>query len=49
MLYDAIYLYSVGLEAILGKGMDERNGTEIIAELRNETFYGRLLISFKNT
>ena len=49
MLYDAIYLYSVGLEAILGKGMDVRNGTEIIAELRNETFYGRLLISSKTT
>ena len=43
MLYDAIHLYSIGLEAILGKGLDERNGTEIIAELRNETFYGMFL------
>ena len=42
MLYDAVYLYALGLNAVFWQGLDERNGTQIISELVNHTFHGML-------
>ncbi|XP_052805172.1 atrial natriuretic peptide receptor 1-like isoform X4 [Mya arenaria] len=40
MLYDAVYLYALGLDKTLELGLDERNGSQIIDQLLLHSFQG---------
>ena len=39
-LYDAVLLYAIGMNEILNKGLDYRNGTLIASYMRGKFFKG---------
>jgi hypothetical protein len=40
MIYDAVYLYALGMDAVIGQGGDPSDGKLVISQLLHHSFQG---------